>query len=155
MTKRDGGVTGVTAFDALDTMLLMGLKDEYRRALRIVENANFNKSSVTILVYSLYTSTDRCSFRKIIFPILKRSSGILEACSPHMPFRQTKYCLIVQKSLLRYWIPYSTLRPVWHDILSTLSRLCNIFLILPPIRIYLSREAYRQSVISRQNRFHS
>jgi hypothetical protein len=145
----------VTAFDALDTMLLMGLKDEYRRALRIVENANFNKSSVTILVYSLYTSTDRCSFRKIIFPILKRSSGILEACSPHMPFRQTKYCLIVQKSLPRYWIPYSTLRPVWHDILSTLSRLCNIFLILPPIRIYLSREAYRQSVISRQNRFHS
>lgn len=37
-------------------MLLMDLKDEYRRALRIVENANFNRSSVNVLWSSLGSS---------------------------------------------------------------------------------------------------
>ncbi|KAJ3516944.1 hypothetical protein NLJ89_g817 [Agrocybe chaxingu] len=36
---------GVTVFDSLDTMLLMGLKDEYERGLEIVKNANFSKSA--------------------------------------------------------------------------------------------------------------
>jgi len=40
---------GVTAFDALDTMLLMDLKDEYQRALKIVRNADFTKSQVSLL----------------------------------------------------------------------------------------------------------
>ena len=39
---------GVTAFDSLDTMLLMDLKDEYRRALRMVEDADFSRSSVIL-----------------------------------------------------------------------------------------------------------
>ena len=39
---------GVTAFDALDTMLLMDLKDEYTRAVRIVEMADFNRTTVRI-----------------------------------------------------------------------------------------------------------
>ncbi|KAL0955277.1 hypothetical protein HGRIS_004167 [Hohenbuehelia grisea] len=33
---------GVTLFDALDTMLLMGLKEEFKRALPVVERANFS-----------------------------------------------------------------------------------------------------------------
>ena len=33
---------GVTLFDSLDTMLLMGLTDEFHRALRHVEAANFS-----------------------------------------------------------------------------------------------------------------
>lgn len=37
---------GVTAFDALDTMLLMDLKDEYRRAVHIVEMTDFNRTTV-------------------------------------------------------------------------------------------------------------
>lgn len=37
---------GVTAFDSLDTMLLMDLKDEYMRALDIVKGADFTKSQV-------------------------------------------------------------------------------------------------------------
>jgi len=37
---------GVTAFDALDTMLLMDLKEEYRHAIRIVEKADFNQTTV-------------------------------------------------------------------------------------------------------------
>lgn len=32
---------GVTAFDSLDTLYLLGLKDEYNRALKLVEQANF------------------------------------------------------------------------------------------------------------------
>ncbi|KAF8967710.1 glycoside hydrolase family 47 protein [Flammula alnicola] len=35
---------GVTTFDALDTMLLMGLKDEYKRGLEIVKAADFTRS---------------------------------------------------------------------------------------------------------------
>ncbi|RXW23064.1 hypothetical protein EST38_g2818 [Candolleomyces aberdarensis] len=35
---------GATAFDSLDTMLLMGLQDEYERALKVVKAANFNVS---------------------------------------------------------------------------------------------------------------
>ncbi|EGO22334.1 glycoside hydrolase family 47 protein [Serpula lacrymans var. lacrymans S7.9] len=33
---------GVTAIDSLDTMLMMGLKDEYQRALSIVQQSNFS-----------------------------------------------------------------------------------------------------------------
>ncbi|KIJ59230.1 glycoside hydrolase family 47 protein [Hydnomerulius pinastri MD-312] len=33
---------GVTAVDSLDTMLLMGLEDEYKRALPIIQSANFS-----------------------------------------------------------------------------------------------------------------
>jgi len=40
---------GVTAFDSLDTMLLMGLKDEYASALEIVRQANFSTSTVCSL----------------------------------------------------------------------------------------------------------
>ncbi|KDR80608.1 hypothetical protein GALMADRAFT_240949 [Galerina marginata CBS 339.88] len=35
---------GVTAFDSLDTMLLMGLKDEYEHGLGVVKQADFSKS---------------------------------------------------------------------------------------------------------------
>jgi mannosyl-oligosaccharide alpha-1,2-mannosidase len=38
---------GVTAFDALDTMLIMDLRDEYKRALEIVRKADFTKSQVS------------------------------------------------------------------------------------------------------------
>lgn len=42
---------GVTAVDALDTMLLMGLEDEYKRALSIVNIANFTRSTTIPLPY--------------------------------------------------------------------------------------------------------
>jgi mannosyl-oligosaccharide alpha-1,2-mannosidase len=42
---------GVTAFDALDTMLLMDLKDEYMRAVRIVEMADFNQTTKDFIPY--------------------------------------------------------------------------------------------------------
>lgn len=44
---------GVTAFDALDTMLMMDLKDEYQRALNIVRKADFTTSQVSLLVLAL------------------------------------------------------------------------------------------------------
>jgi hypothetical protein len=37
---------GVTAFDSLDTMLLMGLSEEYEAALEIVKAVDFSKSEV-------------------------------------------------------------------------------------------------------------
>ncbi|PFH51966.1 glycoside hydrolase family 47 protein [Amanita thiersii Skay4041] len=42
---------GVTAFDSLDTMLLMGLQDEYSRALDIVRQANFTHSETVPVPY--------------------------------------------------------------------------------------------------------
>ncbi|KAF8623208.1 hypothetical protein AX15_006446 [Amanita polypyramis BW_CC] len=42
---------GVTAFDALDTMLLMGLDNEYKRALVIVKQANFTHTETVPLPY--------------------------------------------------------------------------------------------------------
>lgn len=44
---------GVTAFDALDTMLMMDLKDEYQRALNIVREADFTTSHVSLPVLPL------------------------------------------------------------------------------------------------------
>lgn len=38
---------GVTAFDSLDTMLLMGLEEEYQQAMKTVGKANFSKSEVS------------------------------------------------------------------------------------------------------------
>ncbi len=37
---------GLTAFDSLDTMLIMGLEDEYRKGLNVVKQANFSVSKV-------------------------------------------------------------------------------------------------------------
>ncbi|KAF8745519.1 hypothetical protein AX14_008936 [Amanita brunnescens Koide BX004] len=42
---------GVTAFDSLDTMLLMGLDNEYKRALAIVRQANFTHSETVPVPY--------------------------------------------------------------------------------------------------------
>jgi len=37
---------GLTAFDSLDTMLIMGLEDEYQKGLTVVRQANFSMSKV-------------------------------------------------------------------------------------------------------------
>lgn len=37
---------GLTAFDSLDTMLIMGLEDEYQKGLTVVRQANFSVSKV-------------------------------------------------------------------------------------------------------------
>jgi hypothetical protein len=59
---RDGVVTscapsfngwGVTAIDSLDTMLLMGLEDEYTRALPMISHSNFSLPSVSPPLLSL------------------------------------------------------------------------------------------------------
>ncbi|KAJ3516943.1 hypothetical protein NLJ89_g816 [Agrocybe chaxingu] len=42
---------GLTAFDSLDTMLLMGLKEEFARAQEIVTNADFSKSEPEPIPY--------------------------------------------------------------------------------------------------------
>ena len=41
---------GVTAMDSLDTMLLMGLEDEYTRALPMISHTNFSLPSVSPLL---------------------------------------------------------------------------------------------------------
>ena len=41
---------GVTAVDSLDTMLLMGLEDEYTRALPIISQSNFSLPTVRSLL---------------------------------------------------------------------------------------------------------
>ena len=43
---------GVTAFDSLDTLYLLGMKDEYNRALKLVEQANFRVVTNLVRVYS-------------------------------------------------------------------------------------------------------
>jgi mannosyl-oligosaccharide alpha-1,2-mannosidase len=37
---------GATIFDAMDTMLVMGLTDDYQEAVRFVETVDFSKSKV-------------------------------------------------------------------------------------------------------------
>lgn len=37
---------GLTAFDSLDTMLIMGLDEEYEHGLSVVRQANFSVSRV-------------------------------------------------------------------------------------------------------------
>ena len=41
---------GVTAIDSLDTMLLMGLEDEYTRAMPMISHSNFSLPSVSPLL---------------------------------------------------------------------------------------------------------
>lgn len=48
---------GVTVFDSLDTMILMGLHDEFARGLRIVEKARFPLPSVSIIYADLDSRT--------------------------------------------------------------------------------------------------
>jgi hypothetical protein len=43
---------GLTVFDSLDTMLLMGLREEYERGLSIVKQANFSVSTVCLTFHS-------------------------------------------------------------------------------------------------------
>ncbi|KAF8159581.1 glycoside hydrolase family 47 protein [Crassisporium funariophilum] len=42
---------GVTAFDSLDTMLLMGLEEEFQRALEIVKSADFSQAEKIVVPY--------------------------------------------------------------------------------------------------------
>lgn len=39
----------MTAFDSLDTMLLMGLSEEYEKAIEIVKGVDFSKAEVRIV----------------------------------------------------------------------------------------------------------
>lgn len=43
----------MTAFDSLDTMLLMGLHEEYEGAMEVVKSANFSKAEVRALCCTL------------------------------------------------------------------------------------------------------
>lgn len=57
---------GVTAVDSLDTMLLMGLEDEFARAIPMVTSTNFSLPAVCpfpVLYVSRLTATEyRCTF---------------------------------------------------------------------------------------------
>jgi acyl carrier protein len=45
---------GLTAFDSLDTMLIMGLEDEYQKGLDVVKQANLSVSQVCIGCFLLF-----------------------------------------------------------------------------------------------------
>ncbi len=77
---------GVTAFDSLDTMLLMGLEDEYARALELVKNADFTKSRVSLnsrYVPRSYlgSSPSQPAFVPFFETIIRYLAGLLSAYS--------------------------------------------------------------------------
>lgn len=50
---------GLTAFDSLDTMLIMGLEEEYQKGLGVVRQANFSVSQAGVLPLVFAHSADR------------------------------------------------------------------------------------------------
>lgn len=83
---------GVSAFDSLDTMLLMGLEGEYQRALPLVEKAEFALEDVSppalrnLLAYHPHL---RHTPRKSSHHISKQSSDTSVVSSQRMPSPRT------------------------------------------------------------------
>jgi len=65
---------GVTAFDSIDTMVFMGLNEEYGRALEIVRGANFTETPVSYLIFIFVYVLTLCSI--ILYRSLKLLSDI-------------------------------------------------------------------------------
>lgn len=69
---------GVTAMDSLDTMLLMGLEDEYTRALPMISHTNFSLPIVSPLLLPLFLLRAVHHHLRIArWDFSKQSSGIL------------------------------------------------------------------------------
>lgn len=86
----DGGGIGYTVIDSIDTMLIMGLDEEYQRARTWVQekldfdkDAEFNTFEVTGRFYESMIKADRTCPRQLY--------ASLEACSPHTTSPRTSF----------------------------------------------------------------
>jgi len=95
---------GLTAFDSLDTMLIMGLEDEYRKGLTVVKQANFSVSKVRSFPPArtfLLLIVESISPKMDMYHSLKQSFAISGVYFPLMHSRlMIRFFLNVQLTLL-------------------------------------------------------
>jgi Glycosyl hydrolase family 47 len=91
---------GVTAFDSLDTLYLLGLQDEFNRALKLVERADFRVVTNLVRVYchSRVRASNKHN-RKVLSLILRLSSAISAECSRRMLCQRSLYCFVARWTL--------------------------------------------------------